>query len=110
MSQTGYTYIQCAVITDCDGTKNYLSYMTDLLQEPALQKYTAANSELRQRRTFGFRKMAPHADTIEKSLFINTKETSFYSFLQHILSNKIVLWLSVSLQPNIKKYIKNKIL
>ena len=80
VSQTGYAYIQSAVITNCDGRKNYLSYMTDLLQEPELQKYTAANSELRYQRIFGFKKMVPYVDTIKKSLFIDTKET----FLQHI--------------------------
>ena len=85
MSQAGYAYIQCAVIINCDGRKNYLSYMTDLLQEPELQKYTAANIKLRYQRTFDFMKMVPFADTIKKSLFIDTKETCstdqvFFSF------------------------------
>ena len=49
--------------------------MTDLLQEPELQKYTAANIKLRYQRIFDFMKMVPYADTIKKSLFIDTKET-----------------------------------
>ena len=85
MSQAGYAYIQSAVITNCDGRKNYLSYMTDLLQEPELQKYTAANIKLRYQRIFDFMKMVTYADTIKKSLFIDTKETCsidqvFFSF------------------------------
>ena len=88
MLQTGYAYIHSAVIIYCDGTKNCLSYMTYLLQ-----KYIAANSELRHHRTSGFRKMAPHADTIKKSLIIDTKETCstervFYNILYH--KNRIV--------------------
>ena len=97
MSQTGYAYTQCAVIIYCDG-------MTYLLQEPALQK----NSELRHHRTFGFTKMAPHADTIEKSLFIDTKETCsteqvFFSFLQHIISKKSYCGLVYHYSPTFVK-------
>ena len=86
MSQTGYAYIKCAVITNCDGRKNCLSYITDILQEPALQKCTAANIKLIYQRTFDFKKMVPYADTIKKSLFIDTKETRILEMLVFCLT------------------------